>query len=139
MTPNGDQGAGAQQKRRLLLQFSCSFFLQGEGTPNGCLRERAGCWDELDVVWEAPNGALWGIAVADGNCWGIAAQTDEAGIGSSKTMAAVVPATSAGALRYGVRRDGGRRRSGGGGASEFEVVMSVSFIITNEIGLKNLI
>ena len=24
------------------LQFSCSFFLQGEGTPNGRLRERAG-------------------------------------------------------------------------------------------------
>ena len=26
------------------LQFSCSFFLQGEGTPNGRLRERAGRW-----------------------------------------------------------------------------------------------
>jgi len=34
------------------------------------------------------------------------------GAGSSKTMAAV-PATSAGALRYGVRRGCGRRRSGG--------------------------
>ena len=33
------------------LQFSCSFFLQGEGTPNGRLRERAGRWDVLDVVY----------------------------------------------------------------------------------------
>ena len=33
------------------LQFSCSFFLQGEGTPNGRLRERAGRLDVLDVAW----------------------------------------------------------------------------------------
>jgi len=73
-----------------------------------------GAWDVLDVVWEVPDGALWEIAVADGNCSGIAAQTNEAGIASSKTMAAV-PTTSAGALRYGVRRGCGRRRSGGFG------------------------
>ena len=36
------------------LQFSCSFFLQGEGTPNGRLRERAG---RLDMV-DAGGGAL---------------------------------------------------------------------------------
>ena len=89
------------------LQLSCSFFLQGEGTPNGRQRERTGRWYVLDVVWEAPDGALWEIAVADGNCSGIAAQTDEAGIGSSKTIAAV-PATSAGALGYGVHRGCGR-------------------------------
>ena len=36
------------------LQFSCSFFLQGEGTPNGRLRKRAG---RLDMVG-AGGGAL---------------------------------------------------------------------------------
>ena len=44
----------------------------------------------MDVVWEVPDGALWEIAVADGNCSEIAAQTNEAGIGSSETMAAVL-------------------------------------------------
>jgi hypothetical protein len=33
------------------LQFSCSFFLQGEGIPNGRLRERAGRLDVLGVAW----------------------------------------------------------------------------------------
>jgi hypothetical protein len=34
------------------LQFSCSFFLQGEGIPNGRLRERAGSYMVLDAAWE---------------------------------------------------------------------------------------
>ena len=32
------------------LQFSCSFFLQDEGTQNGRVRKRAGRLDVLDVV-----------------------------------------------------------------------------------------
>jgi len=35
------------------LQFSCPFFPQGEGTPNGRLRERAG---RLDMVSAAGEG-----------------------------------------------------------------------------------
>jgi len=42
------------------LQFSCSFFLQGEGTPNGRLRERAGRLDVLDEEWEALHSAMRG-------------------------------------------------------------------------------
>lgn len=57
-----------------------------------------------------------GIAAADGNSWGVAAQKVEAGISSSKAMAAA-PATSASALRYAVRRSCRRRRSGNPGSS----------------------
>ena len=39
------------------LQFSCPLFLQGEGTPNGRLRERAGRLDIVDVVWGELDGA----------------------------------------------------------------------------------
>ena len=42
------------------LQFSCSFFLQGEGTPNGRLRERAGRLDVLDEAREALDIAMIG-------------------------------------------------------------------------------
>ncbi len=43
-----------------ILQFSCSFFLQGEGTPNGRLRERAGRLDVLDVAWGSAGLAMIG-------------------------------------------------------------------------------
>jgi hypothetical protein len=52
------------------LQFSCSFFLRGEGTPNGRPRERAGRLDIVDVVWEEPDGVPGEIAAAGGNCVG---------------------------------------------------------------------
>ena len=55
--------AGGRRGRRshVNLQFSCSFFLQGEGTPNGRLRERAGRLDVLDVeCWGALDSALCG-------------------------------------------------------------------------------
>ena len=47
--------------------------LQGEGTPNGRLRERAGRLDMVDVVWEEPDGVPWEIVGAGGNCVGTAA------------------------------------------------------------------
>ena len=52
--------AGGRRGRRshVNLQFSCSFFLQGEGTPNGRLRERAGRLDVLDEEWEALDSAM---------------------------------------------------------------------------------
>jgi hypothetical protein len=37
----------------MTLQFSCSFFLQSEGTQNGRLRERAGRSDVLAVAERA--------------------------------------------------------------------------------------
>jgi hypothetical protein len=40
------------------LQFSCSFFLQGEGAPNGRLSEQVGRCDVLDVAWEALDSAM---------------------------------------------------------------------------------
>jgi hypothetical protein len=54
--------AGGRRGRRshVNLQFSCSFFLQGEGTPNGRLRERAGRLDVLDEEWEALDSAMRG-------------------------------------------------------------------------------
>jgi len=66
-----------------------------------------------------------GIAAADGNSWGVAAQKVEAGISSSKAMAAA-PATSASALRNAVRRSCRRRRSGNPGSSarQFRWVVS---------------
>ena len=94
-----------------------------------------GAWDVLDVVWEVPDGALWEIAVADGNCSGIAAQTNEAGIGSSKTMAAV-PTISAGALRY---MEFAAVAGGGAAAASAEFVVSGrGSISTTEIGLGKL-
>ena len=42
------------------LQFSCSFFLQDEGTQNGRLRMRAGRLDVLDEAWGVLDGALCG-------------------------------------------------------------------------------
>ncbi len=35
------------------LQLSCAFFLQGEGLPNGRLRERDGRYMLLDAAWKA--------------------------------------------------------------------------------------
>ena len=54
--------AGGRRGRRshVNLQFSCSFFLQGEGTPNGRLRERAGRLDVLDEAREALDIAMIG-------------------------------------------------------------------------------
>jgi hypothetical protein len=62
------ESQGNEEKRTVVeavgpivnLQFSCSFFLQGEGTPNGRLRERAGRLDVLDEAWEALDSAMRG-------------------------------------------------------------------------------
>ena len=40
------------------LQFSCSFFLQGEGIPNGRLRERAGRLDMVSAAGRALDSAM---------------------------------------------------------------------------------
>ncbi len=68
------------------LQFSCSIFMQGKGTPNGRLRERAGRGDMLDAVWGTSERALgrdygrrWNLL---GGCW------PESGSCSSKPIAA---------------------------------------------------
>ena len=80
------------------LQFSCSFFLQGEGTPNGRLRERAGRWD-MFAAWEAWIVRCAGIAAAYEIARGVAAHGVVAGIASSRSMAAV-SAVSAESPRY---------------------------------------
>jgi hypothetical protein len=49
------------------LQFSCSFFLQGEGIPNGRLRERAGRYVVLDAAWETLDALGAKIAAASGD------------------------------------------------------------------------
>jgi hypothetical protein len=93
----GDAGGRRSCQSHVNLQFSCSFFLQGEGTPNGRLRERAGrldAWGALDRLVPCAE-----IAIADGNCWRFAAQQIIAGIGSSKPVAAV-PEVSAISPRY---------------------------------------
>ena len=57
----GENAGGCRGRQsHVNLQFSCSFFLQGEGTPNGRLRERAGRLDVLDEEWEALDSAMRG-------------------------------------------------------------------------------
>ena len=60
------------------LQFSCSFFLQSEGTQNGRLRERAGRSDVLAVAERADSalcgdcGCRWklpGSCCPEDCCW----------------------------------------------------------------------
>ncbi len=46
----GDAGGRRGCQSYVNLQFSCSFFLQGEGIPNGRLRERAGRYVVLDAA-----------------------------------------------------------------------------------------
>ena len=70
------------------LQFSCSFFLQGEGTPNGRLRERAGRWYVV-AARDATDSARERIVTAYEIARDVAAQGVVAGIVSSKSMAAV--------------------------------------------------
>ncbi len=52
--PTVGENAGGRRGRQshVNLQFSCSFFLQGEGIPNGRLRERAGRYVVLDAARE---------------------------------------------------------------------------------------
>ena len=54
----GEAGNRRGRQSHVNLQLSCSFFLQGKGTPNGRLRERAGRWDMLDAAWETSESAL---------------------------------------------------------------------------------
>ena len=60
--PVAGGGAGSRRgcQSHMNLQFSCSFFLQGEGTPNGRLCERAGRGDVLGAAWRALESALRG-------------------------------------------------------------------------------
>jgi hypothetical protein len=44
-----EAGGRRDRQSHMNLQVSCSFFLQGEGAPNGRLRERAGRWNMLDA------------------------------------------------------------------------------------------
>ena len=54
----GDAGGRRGCQSHVNLQFSCSFFLQGEGIPNGRLCERAGRVDGLDVAWESLDSTM---------------------------------------------------------------------------------
>ena len=49
----GDAGSRRGRHSHVNMQFSCSFFLQSEGTQNGRLRERAGRSDVLAVAERA--------------------------------------------------------------------------------------
>jgi hypothetical protein len=56
----GDAGGRRGRHSHVNLQFSCSFFLQGEEAPNGRLCERAGRGDMPGAAWETPDSALGG-------------------------------------------------------------------------------
>ena len=56
----GDAGGRRGCQSHVNLQFSCSFFLQGEGTPNGRLRERAGRLDMVGAGGSALDSAMRG-------------------------------------------------------------------------------
>ena len=58
--PVAGEKAGGRRGRQshMNLQFSCSFFLQGEGTPNGRLRERAGRLDMVGAGGSAMDSAM---------------------------------------------------------------------------------
>jgi hypothetical protein len=53
LAAGGDAGGRRGCQSHVNLQFSCSFFLQSEGTQNGRLRERAGRSDVLAVAERA--------------------------------------------------------------------------------------
>jgi len=53
LAAGGDAGGRRGCQFLMNLQFSCSFFLQSEGTQNGRLRERAGRSDVLAVAERA--------------------------------------------------------------------------------------
>ena len=50
LAAGGDAGGRRGCQSHVNLQFSCSFFLQSEGTQNGRLRKRTGRLDVLDEV-----------------------------------------------------------------------------------------
>ena len=56
----GDAGGRRGRHSHVNMQFSCSFFLQGEEAPNGRLCKRAGRGDMLGAAWETPDSALGG-------------------------------------------------------------------------------
>ena len=60
LAAGGDAGGRRGCQSHVNLQFSCSFFLQGKGTPNGRLRERAGRLDVRDVAWGSAGLAMIG-------------------------------------------------------------------------------
>ena len=64
----GENAGGCRGRQsHVNLQFSWSFFLQGEGIPNGRLRERAGRYMALGAVWETPDALGARIAAASGD------------------------------------------------------------------------
>ena len=63
----GNAGGRRGCQSHVNLQFSCSFFLQGEGIPNGRLCERAGRYMVLGAVWETPDALGARIAAASGD------------------------------------------------------------------------
>ena len=67
LVAEGDAGGRRGCQSHVNLQFSCSFFLQGEGIPNGRLCERAGRYMVLGVAWETLDALGARIAAASGD------------------------------------------------------------------------
>jgi hypothetical protein len=102
------------------LQFSCSFFLQGEGTPNGRLRERAGRLDVLDVAWGSAGLAMigdcdhrWsllGDCYPEGGSWERQLQAGGGGSRSFGGVAEILSSLGLLGLRGSERRRGAMRQ-----------------------------
>ena len=96
----GDAGGRRGCQSHVNLQFSCSFFLQGEGIPNGRLCERAGRVDGLDVAWESLDSTmcwdcgcrrnLMGCCCIENNSWDQRLQADGGGFHGSGGFAEIL-------------------------------------------------
>ena len=72
----GDAGGRRGCQSHVNLQFSCSFFLQGEGIPNGRLCKRARRFDGVDAAWESLDSAM---------CWDCGRRRKFIGCGGSES------------------------------------------------------